>query len=56
MRVIALIDGPHVVRRILGNLGCWAPEPAERDPSAEAPERPANAAIPLAYHAVPDIA
>ena len=56
MRVIALINDPHVVRRILEHLGCWAPEPAERDPPAQAPEWPANAVIPLTYHAVPDIA
>lgn len=56
MRVIALIDDPGVVRRILEHLGLWAPEPAERDPPAQAPEWPANAVIPLTYHAVPDIA
>jgi len=27
-----------------------APEPAERDPPAQAPEWPANAVIPLTYH------
>ena len=48
MRVIALIEDPAVVRRILQHLGRWAPAPA--------PEWPANAVIPLTYHAVPDIA
>lgn len=56
MRVIALIDDPGVVRRILEHLGRWAPEPAERGPPAQAPDWPQNAAIPLTYHAVPDIA
>jgi hypothetical protein len=54
MRVIALIDDPHVVRRILEHLGRWAPEPAERGPPA--PDWPRNAVVPLTYHAVPDIA
>jgi len=39
MRVNALIDDPGVVRRILEHLGRWAPEPAERGPPAQAPER-----------------
>jgi hypothetical protein len=43
MRVIALIDDPGVVRRMLEHLGPWAPEPAERG-------------HPPHYHAVPDIA
>ncbi len=56
MRVIALIDDPGVVRRFLDHLGRRAPEPAERDPPAQAPDWPRNAVIPLMYHAVPDIA
>jgi len=32
MRVIALIDDPAVVRRILEHLGLWAPLPTERSP------------------------
>lgn len=32
MRVIALIEDAHVVRRILEHLGLWAPEPCERSP------------------------
>ncbi len=31
MRVIALIDDPAVVRRILEHLGRWAPEPSDRE-------------------------
>jgi hypothetical protein len=56
MRVIALIDDPAVVRRILEHLGRWAPEPSERGPAAQAPEWPRDAVIPITYHAVPDIA
>ncbi len=56
MRVIALIDDPHVVRRILEHLGRWAPEAMERGPSAPASEWPANAVLPLTYHPLPDIA
>lgn len=56
MRVIALIDDPKVIRRILEHLGHWAPEAAERGPPTQAPDWPANTVIPLTYHAVPDIA
>ena len=56
MRVIALIDDPPVVRRILEHLGRWASEAAGPGPPVPAPEWPANAVIPLTYHAVPDIA
>ena len=56
MRVIALIDDPAVVHRILEHLERWAPEPAARAPPAQALEWPANAVIPLTYHPVPDIA
>jgi len=35
MRVIALIDEPAEVRRILEHVGRWAPEPAERGPPSE---------------------
>ncbi len=56
MRVIALIDNPGVVLRILEHLGRWAPEPAERAPPEKAPDWPRNAVIPITYHPVPDIA
>ena len=56
MRVIALIDDPGVVRRILEHLGRWAPEPAERGPPEEVTDWPRNAVIPITYHPVPDIA
>ncbi len=56
MRVIALIDDPAVVRRILEHLRRWAPEPPGRGPPLEAPDWPRNAVIPITYHPVPDIA
>ena len=56
MRVIALIDDPGVIRRILEHLGRWAPDPATRGPPVQAAEWPANAVTPLTYHPVPDIA
>jgi hypothetical protein len=56
MRVIALIEAPEIIRRILEHLRRWAPEPTGRDPPVPAPEWPANAVIPLTYHPVPDIA
>jgi Transposase zinc-binding domain/Putative transposase len=56
MRIIALIDDPQVVRRILEHLGRWAPLPVERGPPAHAVDWPPGAVIPLTYHPVPDIA
>ncbi len=56
MRVIALIDDPPVVRRILDHLGRWAPEAMERSPPVPPEAWPANTVLPLTYHPVPDIA
>ena len=56
MRVIALIDDPRVIRRILEHVGRWAPDPAARGPPVQATQWPANAVIPLTYHAVAHIA
>ena len=56
MRIIALIEDPAVVRRILQHLGRWTPEPAGPGPPAPAPEWPTNAVLPLTYHPLPDIA
>ena len=56
MRVIALIDDPRGVRRILEHLGRWAPEATERGPPVPAADWPVNAVIPLTYHRLPDIA
>jgi hypothetical protein len=51
MRVIALIDDPAVIERILSWLGLWAPlRPVGRSPPAGSPS------LPLTYDAVPDIA
>jgi len=56
MRLIALIDDPPVVRRILHHLGRWVPEPAGPAPLSPSLEWPANAVIPLTYHPLPNIA
>ena len=32
MRIVALIDDPPVVQRILDHLGLWQPEASERSP------------------------
>ena len=60
MKVIALIDEPAVIRRILKHLHLWSPvanfKPARGPPNAArgAVETAANAA--LSYHPVPEIA
>lgn len=51
-RVIALIDDPARVRRILEDWGRWAPDPGARAPPAPVPEGPANAVTPLTYHPI----
>lgn len=56
MRVIALIEGPGVIRRILEHLGLWAPLAAERSPPLAAASWPRHANLPLTHHPVPDIA
>ena len=56
MRVIALVDDPGVVRRILEHLGRWQPEAMERSPPVPPEAWPANASFALTYHPVPDIA
>jgi hypothetical protein len=56
MRIIALIEDPAVVRRILEHLGRWAPEASERAPPAPDAEWPHNAVLPLTYHPIADIA
>jgi hypothetical protein len=51
MRVIALIEDPAVIERILSWLGLWEPrQPAGPSPPAHSPS------LPLSYHPVPDIA
>ena len=56
MRVIALIEDPGVIRRILGHLGLWAPLPTERSPPLAPASWPRHISVPLTYHPVPDIA
>jgi hypothetical protein len=56
MRVIALIEDPGVIRRILDHLGLWAPLATERSPPPGAANWPRHANLPLTYHPVPDIA
>jgi len=55
MRVVALIDDPAVVRRILEHLGRWSPLPVQRSPPPPA-NWPQGATIRLTYHPVLDIA
>ena len=57
MRVIALIDGKAVIRKILTHLGLWAPQiAAEKGPGPPVPDPPEASAQVLTYHPVPDIA
>jgi len=56
VRVIALIEDPGVIRRILGHLGLWARLPTERSPPLGAASWPRHISVPLTYHPVPDIA
>ena len=56
MRVIALIEDPGVIRRILDHLGLWAPLATERSAPPGAANWPRHANLPLTYHPVPDIA
>ena len=56
MRVIALIEDPGVIRRILEHLGWWAPLATERSPPLGPVSWPRHANLPLTYHPVPDIA
>ena len=56
MRIIALIDDPPVVRRILEHLGLWKPQATERSPPVPSDAWPVNSVLPMTYHPVPDIA
>ena len=57
MKVIALIDGAHVIERILKHLALWAPQNERPPPHGRSQtgvtERASNV---LTYHPVPDIA
>ena len=56
MRVIALIEDPGVIRRILEHLGLWVPLATERSPPPGPASWPRHASLPLTYLPVPDIA
>ena len=56
MRIIAVIDEPAVIRRILKHLHQWDPVPEKLDHPARDPPWPDGETIPLTYHPVPDIA
>ena len=57
MRVIAFIEDPGVIRRILKHLGLWVPLATERSPPpGPTASWPRHANLPLTYHPVPDIA
>jgi hypothetical protein len=56
IRVIALIEDPGVIRRILEHLGLWAPIATGRSPPLGPANWPRYADLPLTYHPVPDIA
>jgi hypothetical protein len=56
MRIIALIDEPAVIERILRHLKAWDPGPATIHPAGRDPPWPQGENLPLTYHPVPDIA
>jgi hypothetical protein len=49
MRVIAVIDDPRVVEKILRHLGAWHDPPACAEASAGRPARPPPSAVPGPY-------
>ena len=58
MRIIALIEEPEVIQRILTHLGLWRPEALpglERAPPRGG-ESSAGVSAPFIYHPVPDVA
>jgi len=56
MRIIALIDEPAIIERILKHLQVWTPGPAPIQPAGRDPPWPKGENLPLTYHSVPDIA
>ncbi len=56
MRIMALIDEPAVIERILRHLNAWDPGPAPIQPAGRDPPWPQGENLPLTYHPVPDIA
>ena len=55
MRIIALIDDPDVVERILKHLKTWNPTPDSMQPSGCDPPWPDSETLSLTSHPVPDI-
>jgi len=47
MRIIALIDDPPVVRRILEHVGLWQPMAMERSPLLFPEAWPVNSLLPV---------
>jgi hypothetical protein len=56
MRLMALIEDPPVIERILQHLHLWDPRPPGPDPPAEDLGWPDNSQIPITYGPLPDIA
>jgi len=56
LRIIALIDEPVVIERILKHLKARDPGPATIQPSGRDPPWPQGETLPLTYHPVADIA
>lgn len=56
MWVIALIENPGVIQRILEHLELWAPLATERSPPLGPASWPRHTSLPLTYHPVPDTA
>jgi hypothetical protein len=56
MRVIALIEDPGGIRRVLEHLELRAPEALERSPPLDFASWSPYASLPLTYHPVPDVA
>ncbi len=53
LRVIAVIEYPEVIRRILEHLGLWAPQVKERSPPLGSASCPRHARLPLTYTRFP---
>jgi hypothetical protein len=53
MRVIALIENPGVIRRILEHLGLWSPLATERSLPLGPASWPRHVSLPLTYHQFP---
>ncbi len=56
MRIIALVEQPCVIERILKHVGAWEPRPSGPDPPSGPAAWPSDVTLPLTYHPVPDIA